>query len=45
VHEKLLLEVAPGELEVVEEFVCAEMGAAGDLGVPLEVSVEVGARW
>ncbi len=45
VHDELVLEVAPGEREAVEELVRREMGAAGDLAVPLDVSVGTGASW
>ncbi|HWS58152.1 MAG TPA: DNA polymerase I [Actinotalea sp.] len=45
VHDELVLEVAAGEQEVVELLVRAEMGAAGDLRVPLEVSVGTGRSW
>lgn len=45
VHDELVLEVAPGEREAVEAIVRAEMGAAGDLSVPLDVSVGTGASW
>ncbi|MFK5583551.1 DNA polymerase I [Serinicoccus sp. LYQ131] len=45
VHDELVLEVAPGEQEQVEALVRAEMGAAADLTVPLEVSVGVGRTW
>ncbi|WP_231495921.1 DNA polymerase I [Cellulomonas sp. HZM] len=51
VHDELVLEVAPGERDQVEELVRAQMGAAGDglpggpLSVPLDVSVGVGSSW
>ncbi len=45
VHDELVLEVAPGERAVVEQLVRAEMGAAVELSVPLDVSVGVGASW
>ena len=45
VHDELLLEVAPGEREAVEELVSTEMGAAADLEVPLDVSVGAGSSW
>ncbi|WP_202863608.1 DNA polymerase I [Ornithinimicrobium avium] len=45
VHDELVLEVAPGEREQVEEIVRAQMGAAADLDVPLDVSVGVGRSW
>jgi len=45
VHDELVLEVAPGERDVVEEIVRAQMAGAADLRVPLEVSVGVGSDW
>jgi DNA polymerase-1 len=45
VHDELVLEIADGERAAVEELVCAEMGAAHQLSVPLEVSVGVGRSW
>ncbi len=45
VHDELVLEVAPGELEQVEALVRREMGAAMDLTVPLDVSVGTGRTW
>jgi DNA polymerase I len=45
VHDELILEVAPGELDVVTELVRWEMGSAVDLRVPLEVAVGVGRSW
>jgi DNA polymerase-1 len=45
VHDELVLEVAEGERAAVQELVCAQMGAAHELSVPLEVSVGVGRSW
>jgi DNA polymerase-1 len=45
VHDELVLEVAPGEREPVEELVRAAMAGAADLTVPLDVSVGVGRSW
>jgi DNA polymerase-1 len=45
VHDELVLEVAPGERDALEELVRREMGAAYDLSVPLDVSVGVGRTW
>jgi DNA polymerase-1 len=46
VHDELVLEVAPGERDKVEQLVCQEMGAAYELGdVPLDVSVGYGVNW
>jgi len=51
VHDELVLEVAAGERDEVEQVVREQMGAAGDaatdgpLDVPLDVSVGVGGSW
>lgn len=45
VHDELVLEVAPGEREMIEGLVREAMGSAADLSVPLEVSVGVGRSW
>jgi DNA polymerase-1 len=45
VHDELILEVAPGEQERVEEILRTRMGAAAELSVPLDVSVGVGPNW
>ena len=45
VHDELVLEVAPGELETVEELLRTQMAGAADLSVPLEVSVGRGQTW
>jgi len=45
VHDELIFEVAPGEFEALQELVIAEMSAAADLRVPLEVSVGSGHSW
>jgi DNA polymerase I len=45
VHDELVLEIAPGEREAVEEVVRVEMGGAYRLAVPLDVSVGVGRTW
>ncbi|MFL6127593.1 MAG: DNA polymerase I [Mycobacteriales bacterium] len=45
VHDELVLEVAPGERDAVEELVRGEMGGAYRLSVPLDVSVGVGRTW
>lgn len=41
----LILEVAPGEQERVEEILRTRMGSAAELSVPLDVSVGVGPNW
>ncbi|WP_233188406.1 DNA polymerase I [Actinomyces qiguomingii] len=45
IHDELLLEVAPGEVDAVEELVRAQMSGAAELSVPLEVSVGRGSTW
>ena len=45
VHDELVLEVAAGEREALEELVRREMGGAVPLDVPLEVNVGVGHSW
>ncbi|NBE93541.1 DNA polymerase I [Nonomuraea sp. KC401] len=45
VHDELVFEVAPGELEPLTQLVCDQMNAAYHLRVPLEVSVGVGRTW
>ena len=45
VHDELVLEVAPGELETVEKIVRERMGAAAELKVPLDVHVGIGTSW
>jgi DNA polymerase I len=45
VHDELLIEVAPGEYDEARELVCAAMGGAAALRVPLDVSVGTGRTW
>jgi len=46
VHDELVLEIAPGEREQVEELVRREMAGAYSLGeVTLDVSVGFGRTW
>ncbi|WP_329389025.1 DNA polymerase I [Streptomyces sp. NBC_01716] len=45
VHDEIVLEIAPGERERVEELVIREMAAATELRAPLDVSVGVGPDW
>ena len=45
VHDELVVEVAPGELEAVRAIVEREMDGAIELLVPLEVSAGTGANW
>ena len=45
VHDELVLEVAAGEAQEVEDLVRSQMGAAASLQVPLDVSVGQGVNW
>jgi DNA polymerase-1 len=45
VHDELVLEVAPGEREPLEELIRREMGGAFALSVPLDVSLGAGRTW
>ncbi|MEV4163012.1 DNA polymerase I [Nonomuraea dietziae] len=45
VHDELVFEVAPGELETLRQVVTDQMNSAYSLRVPLEVSVGIGRTW
>jgi DNA polymerase-1 len=45
VHDELLFEVAPGELDQLQELVHTAMCGAFQLTVPLEVSMGTGRSW
>jgi DNA polymerase-1 len=45
VHDELVVEIAPGELEVVTEIVVTNMQSVGNLQVPMDVSIGIGASW
>ncbi|MFE4869650.1 DNA polymerase I [Streptomyces sp. NPDC056682] len=45
VHDEIVLEIAPGERERVEELVRREMAGAVELRAPLDVSVGAGNDW
>jgi DNA polymerase-1 len=45
VHDELIFEAAPGELDALTSLVKTEMGAATSLRVPLEVSTGTGRSW
>jgi DNA polymerase I len=45
VHDELLFEVAPGELDQLRELVRSAMCGAAELSVPLEVSMGTGRSW
>ncbi|MEO8263422.1 MAG: DNA polymerase I [Pseudolysinimonas sp.] len=45
VHDELVLEVAPGELDELSAIVTDRMAGAAELKVPLEVQLGTGANW
>jgi DNA polymerase-1 len=45
VHDELIFEVAPGELDELRELVSAAMGGAFEMTIPLEVSFGTGRSW
>jgi len=45
VHDELVFEIAPGELDEMTAIVVDRMGHAADLSVPLDVQVGSGANW
>ena len=45
VHDELVFEVAPGELQQLQDLVTERMANVVELSVPLEVHVGVGANW
>ena len=45
IHDELVLEVAPGESEQVEDIVRNAMEHAVELSVPLNISTGIGADW
>src|SRR5437764_13679431 len=45
VHDELVLEIATGEQDQVEQLVREEMGGAYQLDVALDVSVGIGRTW
>ncbi len=45
VHDELLFEVAPGELDQLRDLVPAAMCGAFELTVPLDVSMGTGRSW
>ena len=45
IHDELLFDVPKVEVDQVKEIAKREMEGAMDVGVPLEVSVGVGANW
>ena len=45
VHDELVLEVAPGEVDELTAIVRDRMSGAAELSVPLDVQVGAGANW
>jgi DNA polymerase-1 len=45
VHDELIFEVAPGELDEIRALVTTAMGGAAELRIPLEVSTGTGRSW
>ncbi|MDF3301952.1 DNA polymerase I [Streptomyces tropicalis] len=45
VHDEIVLEIAPGERDAVEELLRREMSGAVHLRAPLDVSIGVGPDW
>ena len=45
IHDELVIEVAPGEWDTVEQIVHDRMGDAADLSVPLDVQIGRGENW
>jgi DNA polymerase-1 len=45
VHDELVFEVPPSEMETVRTLVREEMEAALPLGVPVEVGMDEGDNW
>ena len=45
VHDELVFEVPPDELEIMKKLVCDVMEGAIELSVPLKVDVSYGDTW
>ncbi len=45
VHDELVFEVAPGELDALTAIVRNRMATAAELDVPLDVQIGTGANW
>jgi DNA polymerase-1 len=45
VHDELVFEVVPGEVEALAHLVGEEMAGALPLDVPVEVDVNIGENW
>ncbi len=45
VHDEVMIEVAPGELDAVRDMVVERMAGVAELAVPLEVDTATGTTW
>ncbi|CAB4921756.1 unannotated protein [freshwater metagenome] len=45
VHDELIFEVAPGEVDALSDVVRKAMGSAFELKAPLDVSIGIGSSW
>jgi DNA polymerase-1 len=45
VHDEVLLEVPPDELDAISDLTLSSMRSAAELRVPLEVNLSVGSTW
>ncbi len=45
VHDELIFDVAPGEVDALSELVRKGMGSAFELRTPLDVSIGIGSSW
>ncbi len=45
VHDELVVEIAPGELDAVTALVVTNMQSVGNLQVPMDVSTGIGTSW
>ena len=45
VHDELIFDVAPGEVELLSDLVRKGMGSAFELKAPLDVSIGIGSSW
>ena len=45
IHDELVFEVPPDEIDILARLVAEEMGSAHPLSVPLKVDIQVGSTW
>ena len=45
VHDELIFDVAPGEVELLSDLVRKGMGSAFELKAPLDISIGIGSSW